>query len=447
MDINGKLIHFTGIGGVSMSALACFAILNGAYVTGSDIRSICNKSYLDSLGIISYIGSDAVYASNADMLVYTSATDETDPEVIAAKRHNVPVFKRHEFLSLIAGSYRDVIAVSGAHGKTTTTAMLSHILNTANYSYAAHIGGYSYDISGNYCHKGNELFVTEACEYKRSFLSLKPTLAIILNIDHDHPDTYKTKEDMFQAFREFSFSSKITLAYSGFEKHISPNEHIITFGYENSNFTALNIDKDIDEKYHFDLYLNERLLISDIRLPVYGRHNILNATAAGAAAAMWGVPADIIKKSLNTYRGVGRRFEIKGNFNGALIISDYAHHPTEIRATALTARNMTKGKLILIYEPHTYSRTKAFIDEFENCFSGADRLIILPTYAAREFQGKGMDSRELINRIKGVTPEYAEDYYSAREMALKDAGKDDTLLIVGAGTIEKLAAMMCEYNL
>lgn len=447
MEINGKLIHFTGIGGVSMSALACFAILNGAYVTGSDQNTIINKSYLDNLGIISYIGSNPSIAENADILVYTSAVDEKDKEVRRCREKGIITLARHEFLSMVAQSYRDVIAISGAHGKTTTTAMLSAILRKADYPYAAHVGGHSYDIGGNFYHKGNELFVTEACEYKRSFLSLKPTLSVILNIDHDHPDTYKTKEDMVKAFEQFSNNASITLAYQEFVSYVPKNEHIITFGLDNtSDFYTSNISMYQDEKYKMDICVHEHILIEGIYLPVYGAYNILNALAAAAAAAMWGIPPETIKKGLNEYKGVGRRFEIKGKFKDALIISDYAHHPEEIKATIKTAKKMTKGRLIVIFEPHTFSRTKALIEEFATCFMGADKLIILPTYAAREYQGNGMDSHDLLSHIeeKGVLS--ADDYYQAREMALSDIASGDTILVVGAGTVVKLADMLCEYN-
>jgi len=448
MDINGKLIHFTGIGGVSMSALACFAILNGAYVTASDSKAISNKSYLDSLGIISYIGSQPDVAKNADFLIYTSAADSEDKEISICRKLGIPVYPRHEFLSYIASLYRDTIAISGAHGKTSTTAMLSNIFKKADYPFAAHIGGHSNDIGGNYYHKGNEMFITEACEYKRSFLSLRPSLAIILNIDHDHPDTYKTKEDMTEAFVQFSRYSKNTLAFKGFEEYVSKNEHIITFGYQSTNpqYYPTDINEYQDEKYCFNLCLNDKILISDIRLPIPGKHNVLNATAAAAAASMWGISPDIIKKGLEEYKGVGRRFEYKGKFKEVPVISDYAHHPTEIKATMETARKISKGKLVVIFEPHTYSRTKAFIEQFATCFEGADKLIVLPTYAAREYQGNGMDSAELIEHIKNGSVIAADDYLKARELALKDLKEGDMILVVGAGTIEKLADMLIEHN-
>lgn len=447
MDINGKLIHFTGIGGISMSALACFAIMNGAYVTGSDLNSIPNKAYLDSIGIISYIGSNPDVACNADLLIYTSAVDTNDREVNDCIMRKIPVLARHEFLSMIAKEYRDVIAISGTHGKTTVTSMITAIFKQADYPFAAHVGGYANDISGNFYHKGNDLFVTEACEYKRSFLSLKPTLSIILNIDNDHPDTYKTREELYNAFGEFSDRANITLAYKGFNAIRAESEHIITYGFDSTcNFYASNINMYANEKYHFNIYLNEHMLIDNIHLPIPGYHNIGNAICACAAASMWGVPSDIIRKAINEYRGVSRRFEIKGRFRDSLIVSDYAHHPSEIQAVISTARKMTSGKLIVIFEPHTYSRTKALIDEFIHCFTGADKLIILPTYAARECTANGMDSNDLMERLNNLNVISAKDYCDARTLALCDIEPVDMVLVVGAGTIDRLADMLCEVT-
>lgn len=447
MEINGKLIHFTGIGGISMSALACFAMLNGAYVTGSDSNSIPNKQFMDSIGIISYIGSNPDIAANADLLVYTSAVTELDNEVRSCKAKNIPVIPRHEFLAMVSKSYRDVIAISGTHGKTTTTAMLAAIMKKADYPFAAHIGGSAEDINGNFYHKGNDLFITEACEYKRSFLSLRPTLSIILNIDNDHPDTYKSKEELIDVFHQFADRSDVALVFNGFNENECKDDHIITYGYDNTcDFYAININHDANEKYGFDLCLNEQILIEDIKLSVYGRHNINNAMCAGAAASMWGVPSDIIRKGLNDFKGVGRRFEKRGKFNNAEIISDYAHHPTEIKAVIETARHLTKGKLIVVFEPHTFSRTKALINEFSVCFIGADNLILLPTYAAREVKADGMDSDDLIKRIVGVNVIKAENYNEAREFVKKDLNSDDLVLVLGAGSIDKLANMLCEFK-
>ena len=447
MEINEKLIHFTGIGGVSMSALACFAIMNGAYVTGSDKNSIPNKSHLDSLGIKSYIGSDPWVARSADMLVYTSAVDSNDIELVSAMNNGIQVMARHEFLYYLSLSYRDIIAVSGTHGKTTTTSMLAAIFKLADYPFAAHIGGHSMDINSNYYHKGNQLFLTEACEYKRSFLSLKPTLAVILNMDKDHPDTYKSSEELICAFEQFSNNSSITLIHQDIKLNNETNEHIFTYGYDNrANFYYYNINMYSYEKYQFDLYLNGHMLIGQIKLPIPGKHNVANAVAAAASALMWGISPEIIKYALEEFKGVSRRFEVKGKFNGATIISDYAHHPKEIQAVIETGKGMCNGKLIVVYEPHTYSRTKALLQEFKDCFNLADIVIMLPTYAARETKDKGMDTDQLINYINDDRIIKANDYISARQIALDKAQENDIILVLGAGTIEKLAEMMYEKS-
>ncbi len=428
-----------------MSALACFAILNGAYVTGSDSSAIPDKKLLDDIGVKSYVGSRPDIAKNADILIYTNAVREDDCEVVGCRNSGIPVIARQDFLAMVAGSYRDTIAVAGAHGKTTTTSMLSAIFMKADYPFASHIGGYSLDIGGNCYHKGNALFVTEACEYKKSFLSLSPTLGIILNMDRDHPDTYRNDNELLEAFTYFALKSKLTLSYGEFSDKICAYEQMVTFGWSDKyDFYPSNINANSNEKYNFDLCLKGHTLIEGISLPIPGRHNVINAVAAAAAASMWGIDKNIIKAALNGYRGVARRFELVGAFNGTEIITDYAHHPTEIKAVINTARRMTKGKLKVIFEPHTYSRTAAFMEGFSHCFEEADELIILPTYAAREIAAGGADSLELAERVNNPQPIYAEDYYKARELILNDIDSNDKILVIGAGTVNKLAAMLVE---
>lgn len=440
--LKGKIIHFIGIGGVSMSALACFAIRNGAFVTGSDSLNIMNKSHLDYLGIKYYIGSNPDIVRNADLVVYTNAIDTNkDTEYLSSIINNIPTMPRKDFLAIIAKNYLDIIAISGTHGKTTTTAMISAIMKEANIPFAAHIGGYSKDIGGNYYHSGNDILITEACEYKKSLLSLYPTLGIILNIEKDHPDTYQDDEDLENTFLRFSHQSCLTLIYDDIK--ISKYNNMLTFGYKKtSDYYADNISLYSYEKYRFDLYSNERLLINDIKVNQYGKHNLTNAICAATVGHMFNIPNNSIRIALENFQGVNRRFELIGYCKGARVYTDYAHHPTEIKALLESARALNARRLIVAYEPHTYSRTRALIDEFKECFNEADKLILLPTYAARECKGNGMDTLDLIRELDNMEPLYVKDYNEARYIIQSMVSSEDIVLIVGAGTVNKLAYML-----
>lgn len=440
MRIKDKNLHFIGIGGVSISSLACFAKINGANVSGSDIYSIPNAKEFDKYGIKYYVGSNKQYIENADYVIYSTAVKDTDIELSYAKALGKITIPRQEFLSRISEMYDKTIAISGTHGKTTTTSMVTAILNLNNSSFASHIGGVSLDINSNFIHKGNDFFVTEACEYQKNFLALNPTINVVLNVENDHPDTYKSHQDMIDTFNQFIKKSECSIIDNNYDYDICTDDHIITFGFDNnSTYYAGNIKQYDKQKYSFDICSNNKIIVDNIKLSSYGKHNINNALCAGIICILLDIPVRKIKQGLENFKGVKRRFEDKGYLNGAKIITDYAHHPTEIEATIKTAKKIVENKLYVIYEPHTYSRTMALFDDFKVCFTRSDELIMLPTYPAREKPCEGVDAKTLYENIINIDKTYIENYAETKKYLQKNVRANDMVLVLGAGTIEELA--------
>ena len=426
---NNSKIHFIGIGGANMSALATYCKNVGMVVSGSDILDGQTVKNLQNDGITVFIGHDRKNAHGADIIVYNSAISEDNPEYQFALDHQKPLLKRSELLSLIEKKHNFSIAVSGCHGKTTATSMLAHIFIKANKHPTCFIGGEDKTF-GNFV-MGDGVFITEACEFKKNFLTLSPDIAVVLNIDNDHLDCYGNMEQLKKAYKKFC-SNKISVINADDKNAVSISGACsITYGItEPATFRAKNI---VEEKgLKFSLYVNG-VYKSIIRLKVSGKHNVYNALAAIACAMEYGISLGIIKRALSSFTGVYRRQEILGEINGCIIEADYAHHPKEIQSVA-------NQDDLVVFQPHTYSRTKILISDFTLALKN-NQTIILPTYPAREeydVEGSGYALYQSLQSV-GADSTYADN----NEMLFKTLDSKTKhykrILFLGAGDIYFIA--------
>ena len=438
-------IHFIGIGGISMSGLAAVLLRRGFTVSGSDARQSELTRWLTNLGaVIHYPQAAANITDDIDVVVYTAAIHPDNPEFAAVKAKNIPMLTRAELLGELMTNYEMPIAVSGTHGKTTTTSMLSHILMHADMDPTISVGGILPSIGGNVRIGHSENFITEACEYTNSFLSLYPKIAIILNIDADHLDFFKDLDDIRHSFRCFAekLDEKGVLIINGeipnrtyFTENLPCK--VITYGLDSSDtYTAKNITFDDHACGSYDLYANGEKL-EHMTLSVTGMHNVSNSLAAIAAAMELNIPMEKIKLGLANFKGTDRRFEYKGIINGITVIDDYAHHPTEIEATLTAAKNYPHRKIWCVFQPHTYTRTKALLGDFAKALSHADHVVLADIYAAREADTGEIHSRDLQAEIRKLNTE--ADYFSSFEdiekFLLKNCTHGDLLITMGAGDI------------
>jgi len=427
--------YFIGIGGVSMSGLAKYFLSLGKKVAGSDIAANEYTAELENLGVEINYGDNTENISEYGLIVYTDAIRDNDVRLMEARRLDKPIMARGTLLHEVGREFKKVIAVSGCHGKTTCAAMLAHIFSAAGKKFASHIGGKDATLSNFYiC--GRDFFITEACEYKKNFLRLKPDIAVILNSDSDHLECYGDESALKKAYMEFAKRAAVTVSLY---KDL-PFDFGRTFGFDKySDYYAKNM-KLINGAYSFELYedAKEEAFIS---LAVYGRHNVLNALAAAATARCAGIPFKFIKEGLASFSGVVRRFENIGEVNGARCVADYAHHPNEIRATVRTAQKLTDGRLFVVFQPHTYSRTKNLFDSFVKALSPLNNLLIYRTYAAREYLDDAGSALTLSQSVKkshyGDKPEDIKEF-------IKKAGKGDVILFLGAGDIYYIAKKLME---
>lgn len=436
MDIKGKKIHFIGVGGISMSALAELSISLGATVSGSDRAFSPALSKLAALGAKVYVGSDLEPPKNADYVIYSSAIPKNDVERVIAEN---PI-ERSIFLGEISKLFEKVIAISGTHGKTTTTCMLASIYNTADKKFTAHVGGISRNFCSNLVQQGKDSFITEACEYRKSFLTLNPDITIILNIEYDHPDCYSDLAMLGNTFSELVSNTKqggLAVLGENVESfiHSKDSNHIKQLIY-GKDFISLNINESEDR---FTLQFKEYML--DVTLSQKGVHNIKNASIAAVAALSDGISPEAVIKGLAEFKGVARRYETVGNPGGCRIISDYAHHPSEIRAVINTAKRES-DYVIAVFEPHTYSRTASLLNEFANAFSGADTVIILPTYSARENPANGVDSEKLFFELVHKEKYFVKDYTQCATLIKNLARAGNIVLLLGAGSIDCMRDML-----
>ncbi|HHU05683.1 MAG TPA: UDP-N-acetylmuramate--L-alanine ligase [Clostridiales bacterium] len=446
--VAGAHAHLVGVGGVSMSPLAEILHGMGIKVTGSDISESKTIERLRSLGIDVKIGHRAENIEGADFIVRTAAVHDDNPEITAARNAGIPVFERTQAWGSMMRNYKNALCISGTHGKTTTTSMATHILTAAGQDPTVMIGGTLPLLGSGYRVGGGDTIIMESCEYYNSFLSFFPTISVILNIDADHLDYFKSIEDIKQSFRKFAClvppdgcivanaDDKNTMeAISGLDRNI------ITFGFsENADVRAVNVKSEGIGSIFDVLYKGE--LYAHISMKVPGHHNITNALAATAAAIFLKLPAEPVEKGLYSFTGAGRRFEYKGEYKGAKVYDDYAHHPSELKALLSAAKSLGFKRLIVAFQPHTYSRTKALFDDFVRELARADKVFLAEIYAAREDNEVGIYSRDLAEKIEGA--EVCENFEELTKRLRETASDGDIILTVGAGDIYKVGEALVE---
>lgn len=442
-------VHFVGIGGIGMSGIAEILYNQGFTVTGSDLHYSENTEYLRKIGIKIKIGHSPDNVNGADVVVYSSAVNpEENPETLEAERRGIPVIRRAEMLAEVT-RLNYTIAISGTHGKTTTTSMIGLILINAGFDPTVIVGGRLKTFGGTNARLGKgEWTVVEADEYDRSFLQLLPTIAVINNIEPEHLDIYNDLTDIQNTF--IRFANKVPfygLIVAGIDdpgvKHIlgKTQRKTLTFGTsKTADFRAENIQI-YEHRTTFEVYQNSNLF-GNIELKVPGFHNVQNALAAITISSQLGISFDIIKQSLGEFSGVMRRFEIKGEHRKILIVDDYAHHPTEIRATLSAARKGWNRRIIAIFQPHTYSRTQAFFNEFASSFDDSDILIITDIYPAREKPIQGVTGKLIADSAiemghKNVI--YEEELDKIPTIVKEIAKEHDMIITIGAGNVWKVA--------
>lgn len=452
IDFNSpKHIYFIGIGGVSMSALARILMDRGFKISGSDIKRGELTTQLEQLGAcINYTQDYDNIDKDIDYVVYTAAISLDNPEYKRAVDLKLPMMTRAKLLADIMKNYKHSIAVSGTHGKTSTTSMLSYILMEADKEPTISLGGMLDLINGNLHIGKEELFLTEACEYTNSFLELCPNVEVVLNVDADHLDFFKDIEDIRDSFKKFIAKldkDSILVINSDIDRLdelIKDCEaRIFKFGFTGADIEAKNISFDELGKSGFDLYINSGF-IEHIELSVCGMHNILNALAAISVAVALDIDFNSIKKALFDYKGVQRRFELKGKLKGLTIIDDYAHHPSEIEATIKAARNLEHNRLCIVFQPHTYTRTKLLLKEFADALKEADIVVLADIYAAREKDNLGIHSRDIVNLINKDSDKayYFPDFDEIESFILSELAPGDICITMGAGDIVKLAEQL-----
>lgn len=446
----GSHIHFIGIGGISMSGIAQIMLQNGYKVTGSDRSESTITNKLSSLGAAVYIGHREENISGAELVVYTAAVHGDNPEIIASKKQGVRLIDRAEMLGAIMKTYKNCVGVAGTHGKTTTTSMLAHALINSELDPTISIGGELDLIGGNIRTGSKEYFVTEACEYTNSFLKFFPTVSLITNIEEDHLDFFKDLDDIINSFRSYALLTKdtgVTIAW-GEDENIqkalkNSGCRVIYYGIGDFEYSAENIIY-VDGYPQFDCFERGEKLCN-IKLNVPGEHNVQNALATIAVCRTLGADIEKAVKGIESFKGTHRRFEQKGYCNGAVVIDDYAHHPTEIKATLNAASSMPHGRIICIFEPHTYTRTKTLWNEFLEAFDKADEIILSDIYAARELPDGVTTSEALAEAIKarGVNAKYIKGFDNIVKYVKENARKGDIVFTMGAGTVTELGPMIC----
>ncbi len=441
-------IHFIGIGGISMSGLAQIVLKEGFTVTGSDVHASALTDQLTALGaVIQYPQQASNITPDTDLIVYTAAIHEDNPEYAAAVASGIPMLSRAEFLGQLMNNYARSVAVAGTHGKTTTTSMLTHILLAAHADPTISVGGILKAIDGNIRVGSSDCFVTEACEYTNSFLHFFPKYSVVLNVEAEHLDFFKDYAAVRASFHRFIAGTAAdgAVIINGEIPELSAltegiSAEVITYGFDRAFDT-----------YATDISYNEFGCASfvvhssdaepqRITLRVPGQHNVSNALAAYSTAVSMGIAPAAIADGLSAFTGTDRRFQYKGTIDGVTVIDDYAHHPTEIRASLTAAKNYPHKRIVCVFQPHTYTRTQAFLDDFADALSLADVVVLADIYAARETNTLGVSSKDILTRLtaKGCEAYYLptdETFDGIEKFLLKKCIDGDMLITMGAGNI------------
>ena len=438
-------VHFIGIGGISMSGLAEILLNEHFTVSGSDSNESPLTQHLVSCGASIYYPQGASNITDGiDLVVYTAAIHADNPELMEVKRRNIPTLTRAEFLGQLMTNYDTSIAVSGTHGKTTTTSMISHVLLAGELDPTISVGGILQSIGGNIRVGSSDTFITEACEYTNSFLNFHPKIGVILNIEEDHMDFFKDIHEIRRSFTQFAalLPSDGALIINGeidqYEELTADLEcQVISYGFSPTlNYYASNLTYNQMGHVGFDCYHNGEFLLH-LQLSVTGEHNVSNALSALAVGHLLNLENETILKGLQSFVGTDRRFEYKGLLNGITIIDDYAHHPTEIAATLTAASHYPHKELWVVFQPHTYTRTKAFFQEFADVLSQADHIVLADIYAARETDTLGLSSSMLVDAIKPNNPNvvYLPSFEEIENYLTNNCKSGDLLITMGAGNV------------
>ncbi|MBQ8001158.1 MAG: UDP-N-acetylmuramate--L-alanine ligase [Ruminococcus sp.] len=441
---NIKRIHFIGIGGSGMCPLAEILHTEGFELSGSDANESDTLQRIKSYNIPVYMGHKAENIEGAELVVYTAAVKADNPELVAAKEKGIPCLERSVMLGIVTRRYNRSIAVAGTHGKTTTTAMISQVLIGSGFDPSAIIGGKLNYIGGNSYVGQSDIIVCEACEYVDTFLQLTPFVSVILNIDADHLDYFKTFENIKTSFNKFANQTTKALVFNGDDEDCHealgnvPLEKI-TFGFnEGNDYRGVNIVS-TGMNQSFDLLYKGELL-TKVELIVPGKHNIANALAAAATAHYMGATPAEIAENLKKFAGVHRRFEVLGHPCGITVADDFAHHPTELSAVLTSAMNMGFKKVYAVFQPHTYSRTALLLDDFATALSIPDEAIISEILAVREMNTYGIESRDLGVKIEGA--KCIDTFEEITQYIRETAEEGDLVLTLGGGNVYMCANMI-----
>ena len=448
-----KNIHMIGIGGVSMSGIAEILKSWGFHVTGSDCNASDTIEKLIQNGIKVTVGHNLEDVAKADVVVYSAAIRQNDVELVKAKELNIPVIDRGTFLGKLTKAFQDSICISGTHGKTTTTSMISLCFLEAHKDPSIQVGAYLKQLDGNYRVGNSEYFIIEACEYVESYLKLFPKTEVILNIDNDHLDYFETFDNIVNSFDKYvkllPETGLLILNWDDINcRKIAKDSKskIVTYALEsdNANFIARNIKFDSEGFSSFDVYYNNSFY-KTIKLSVPGLHNVMNALACIAVCHSYGISKEDIKNALIKYTGAHRRFEYVGSFNqGVSVYDDYGHHPTEILATAHSVKQKKHRQSWVVFQPHTYSRTKNLLDDFAKALLNFDNVIITDIYAAREDNIFGISSKDLVDRLQhyGKKSVYISNFNDIVKYLKDYTIKNDIVLTLGAGTVTNIGPML-----
>lgn len=449
----GLRVHILGIGGAGMSALARVLLGRGITVSGSDRQASETTHALQAEGATIFEGHDAANLSGADVLLISSAVRPDNPELVAAQAADLPVLKRRDALPLILGD-KIQIAVAGTHGKTTTTAMIAHLLRETGRAPSYIVGGTLVNTGDNARAGAGDAFVIEADEYDYMFLGLQPTIAVLTNIEHDHPDMFPTMADVLDAFRRFigqipEFDGVLIAcaddphALQLARERRASGQPTLTYGLHNPH-ASWRATIDGPGQFTVSGVQNGRGVQQQFTLALPGTHNVQNALAALVAVCAYGVPLEQAVGPLATFRGTGRRFEIMGQADGVTVISDYAHHPTAIRANVQAVRERYPGAVLwAIWQPHTYSRTRLLADEFAAAFAGADQVLVTDIYAAREQAGPGdPDGASMAARIwsQGTAARHSGDLAATAALLCDEVQPGSVIILFSAGDAPRIGA-------
>lgn len=445
-----RRIHLIGIGGIGLSAIARVLIARGVQVSGSDLRASPLTDELAKLGAKIFIGHRAENVGEVDLVLVTSAAHGDNPELAEAQRRGIRVQKRADFFPVLTEGKKN-IAIAGTHGKTTTTGMIATILAGAGLDPDAIIGGVIPELHGNARAGNGKYFVIEADEYDRTFLGLRPQIAVVTSIEMDHPDIYRDIDEVAQAFSTFLRlvpANGLVVACGDAERVQKELRElgetpVVRYGFELDNdVSASAVRPNIIGGNDFTVWQRSERL-GDFRLQIPGKHNVLNALAAIAVSRYLNIDLNIARETLTKFRGAERRFEVKGDFAGVTIIDDYAHHPTEIRATLAAARaRYGNRKIWAVFQPHTYSRTKKLLHEFAQAFGDADHVIVTEIYAAREINTIGIRGADIVQQMQHPDARFIERLEAVAEYLTQYLHHGDVLITLGAGDVNRVGAQI-----